>query len=268
MQGIVVDGKKIAADLAKRLRDQVIGEPKLVVFLVGEDPASASYIRMKQNYGESIGVAVELRQLPTSTTAPELEAKIQEANADVGVQGMIVQLPAPNIPDIQLVLNTIASHKDPDVLSETSREAGLVVPPVAGAVAHILQEQGISLAGRKVVLIGRGKLVGAPVASWLHAQGIHPTILDENTSDVSSYTKEADIVISGAGEPGLLKPEILKKGAILIDAGTSEQSGKLAGDADPACAEVVSLFTPVPGGVGPVAVAMLFANLLTLSSSK
>jgi methylenetetrahydrofolate dehydrogenase (NADP+)/methenyltetrahydrofolate cyclohydrolase len=140
----------------------------------------------------------------------------------------------------------------------------MALPPVAGAIVEIFVRNGVSASGKKAVVVGAGKLVGTPAAQLLRDLGAHVTVVTHTRGSLEEL-KDADIVVLGAGEPGLVKPEMLKQGVVLIDAGTSESSGKLAGDADPACAHVASVFTPVPGGVGPIAVAMIFKNLLTLA---
>ncbi len=142
-----------------------------------------------------------------------------------------------------------------------------VLPPVAGAVAEVLMRQGVDVAGKKVVVVGAGRLVGKPVAEMLKEMGGEVAVIT-TTSGSLEELKTADVVVLGAGNPGFIKPEMLKQGVVLIDAGTSEAGGKLMGDADPACAEVASIFTPVPGGIGPIAVAMIFKNLLALAPTR
>jgi methylenetetrahydrofolate dehydrogenase (NADP+)/methenyltetrahydrofolate cyclohydrolase len=135
---------------------------------------------------------------------------------------------------------------------------------VAEAISEILVRVNFSAAGKKAVVVGAGRLVGAPAIELLKDIGAHVSVITHTEGSLDEL-KDADIVVLGAGEPGLVKPEMLKEGVVLIDAGTSESAGKLAGDASPECAEVASVFTPVPGGIGPIAVAMIFKNLFTLA---
>jgi methylenetetrahydrofolate dehydrogenase (NADP+)/methenyltetrahydrofolate cyclohydrolase len=135
---------------------------------------------------------------------------------------------------------------------------------VAGAVAEVLERHHVDVTGKKTVVVGAGKLVGKPVASMLAEMGAEVSVVTSTEGSLEEL-KTADIVVLGAGSPGFVKPDMLKEGVVLIDAGTSESNGKLAGDADPSCAEVASVFTPVPGGIGPLAVAMIFKNLLALT---
>lgn len=211
---------------------------------------------------------------PSTENEEVLITKIQSLCDDNECDGIIVQLPLPKTFNVARVLRAIPTNLDVDVLgNNTSEDSNLTkkfIPPVAGAIAHILQETQIDIDHKKVVIIGRGRLVGAPVATWFAHQGVTPDIIDIDT-DISvsmKLYKEADIVVSGIGRPRYLKPEYFKEGVVLIDAGTSEQGGVLAGDCDPLCANVSSVFTPVPGGVGPLTVAFLFHNVITSAERR
>jgi methylenetetrahydrofolate dehydrogenase (NADP+)/methenyltetrahydrofolate cyclohydrolase len=138
---------------------------------------------------------------------------------------------------------------------------------VVSAVDEILKRNNVSLKKNKFVVAGKGKLVGRPVAVWLAGEGADVLAVDDQTGDINKQLKQADVIISGIGKPGFITPDMIKDGVVLIDAGTSEQAGKLAGDIDPACADKASLLTPVPGGVGPVVLSMLFNNLWRLFST-
>ncbi|HEV8666956.1 MAG TPA: bifunctional methylenetetrahydrofolate dehydrogenase/methenyltetrahydrofolate cyclohydrolase, partial [Candidatus Paceibacterota bacterium] len=156
------------------------------------------------------------------------------------------------------------THLDVDGITDTQK---LVRSPVAEAVSEVLVRSNVSVQNKTAVVVGAGKLVGAPVAELLRELGANVSVITQNEGSLLDL-KTADIVVLGAGEPGLVSPEMLKEGVVLIDAGTSEASGRLAGDASPACAEVASVFTPVPGGIGPISVAMIFKNLFTLAPIK
>jgi methylenetetrahydrofolate dehydrogenase (NADP+)/methenyltetrahydrofolate cyclohydrolase len=181
---------------------------------------------------------------------------------------VIVQLPLPEGVNQEELLNSIPVEKDADVLSRAARERfekgeeGALLPPVVGAIREILQSGNVAIAGKRAVVIGAGFLVGGPVAKWLRQQGADVEVLTIESSNEAlvAALAEADIIVSGTGSPGLIMPDMIKQGLALIDAGTSESNGKIVGDADPACADKCSLFTPVPGGVGPIAVACLFEN--------
>ena len=176
---------------------------------------------------------------------------------------IIVQLPLPDAVDVNAALSSIPPGKDVDALNPRHSIERFVEAPVALAVVEILERAKVDIAGKRAVVVGAGRLVGAPTASLLKKYGADVSMFTLEQGSIEDL-KGADIVVLGAGKPGFIKPEHLKKGVALIDAGASEQAGKIRGDADPACAEVASVFSPVPGGVGPVAVAMIFRNLKTL----
>ena len=256
---MIVDGKKIAEEIEKELTERVQreGSRTLAIVQVGDNPVSSRYTKRKQAIGERIGVSVVLKKFPEDVPQFELMSAIEEIANDV--DGIIVQLPLPDHLDEDLVLNTAPDKKDVDALSV----APYFIAPVAGVVREILERHNISIKDKCVTIIGYGKLVGKPVAKWCTEHGAKVSVADIDTKDLTSLTKGADIIVTGAGSPHLLKSDMITDGVVLIDAGTSESSGKLVGDIDPACAEKAALFTPVPGGVGPITVVMLFKNLLS-----
>ena len=279
---MIVSGREIAKELRKGHAKQVAGlprAPKLLVIQVGDDPASSSFVRIKKRYGEKAGFVVDIEKFAEDMTTEELVLRIKQANADDEIAGMLVQLPLPAHMDAAKVVNAIEQRKDPDLLSDKAEEVfekgdSLVLPPVAGAVKTILEHEKVELSGKKIVVVGAGKLVGAPVMQMFQNMGLEPSLVDIDTPDPDLITKEADIIVTGVGKAGLITPEKIKEGVILIDAGTSEDPGKqgdsdaksLSGDVDPACEAKAAWMTPVPGGVGPVAVATVFENLLKLVS--
>lgn len=171
-----------------------------------------------------------------------------------------MQMPLPAQIDSPAVLKALPPALDVDAITE---QQSPVRAPVAEAVSEVLVRSGVSAQGKVAVVLGAGKLVGAPVADLLRGLGAAVSVITRDAGSIDDL-KNADIVVLGAGDPGFVTPEMLKEGVVLIDAGTSEASGRLAGDADPKCAEVASVFTPVPGGIGPIAVAMIFKNLFVL----
>jgi len=231
--------------------------PKVVAYAFSATPATRSYLNIKKRSAEAAGCDFEVREaLPLA----------------FDTDAVIVQLPLPEGMNTKAILDSIPVEKDADVLSSAARAAfemkGFVnlslLPPVVGAVKEILEFGRVEIKGKKAVVIGAGFLVGAPVAAWFKQQGAEVTHVSFRSGGFSAL-RDADIIVSGAGSPHFIKPGMLKEGAVLIDAGTSESGGALAGDADPSCAEICSIFTPVPGGVGPLAVACLFENAVTLA---
>lgn len=252
---MIVDGRIIAERVYASLaasRPLTLG-----VLVAGANPVTSSFVRIKEKAAARLGVTLVREDLPAhATTDDALRAITVLAEKS---DGIIVQLPLPHGIDVDAVLAAIPPHKDVDGISPLPN----VRPPVAGAVAEILGYELIPTKERRVVVIGSGRLVGKPVAALLKEYGAEVFVIEKGDSLAALI--EADIIISGAGEPGLIRPEHVKDGVVIIDAGTSEIGGKVAGDADPACAEKASIFTPVPGGVGPIAVAMIFKNLYTLA---
>lgn len=242
--------------LAEKIYAELPRLPLRLGILVGETtPVIESFVSIKQKTAERLGVTLVRRSLGSD---PRQSVRELAAETD----GVIVQLPLPPSIPVDAVLAAIPADKDVDGISPEAR----VLPPVAGALAAILDHEHITVAGQPAVVVGSGRLVGRPVATLLRDRGAIVTVVTKGDSLVS--LKDARIVVLGAGEPGLVKPEHLTEGVVLIDAGTSEDGGKVAGDAHPSCAEVASLFTPVPGGVGPIAVAMIFKNLHTLAQKR
>lgn len=247
---MIVDGKKISEEIIVALEKERanFGPLSLAVISEGEDAATESFIKIKSRVAARLHVEVR-RFIP---------AQIQEA---LLCDGIIVQLPIPNADSL---LAAIPPEKDVDAITDGER---IVRPPVAEAVSEIFVREKVAVAGKNAVVVGAGKLVGAPVTELLKYLGARVQVITKNQGDLADL-KGADIIVLGAGEPGLVVPDMLSQGVILIDAGTSEASGRLAGDADPACANVASIFTPVPGGIGPIAVAMIFKNLFVLAKHQ
>lgn len=241
---MVIDGKKMGENILLQIGDTLRGK-KLGIVAAPGNPAIESFIKIKTKVAERLGVEVVRGRLEDIATMCD---------------GVLVQLPHP---EAEVLLPQIPGHKDVDALSTQPQ----VMAPVAAAVQYILSREGIGVANKKVVVVGEGRLVGKPVADMLRAEGSEVLVVSLEQGSLAEL-KDADIVVSGAGSPHLIKPEMLKQGVVLIDAGTSESAGKVVGDCDPACAEVASIFTPVPGGVGPVAVAMLFKNLFDLTKNS
>ncbi len=268
------NGVHIAQTIRASLSEAFASLPRpvaLTVLSLSNDSVTEQYTRIKEKMGKDLGVSVSLPQIPHGITTDDFIARIhEEANQS---DGIIVQLPLPSHIDAEKVRDAIPKEKDVDCLGTDAYRAfeegeSAILPPVVGAFEYILRTANISVAGKKVVVVGHGRLVGAPAAAWFKQSGADVIVCDEHTEDVKEHTQKADIVVLGAGVPGLLKPDMIKEGVVILDAGTSESGGIVVGDADPACADKASLMTPVPGGIGPITIAMLYKNLYTLVSDK
>lgn len=264
---MLFDGKTFAAKRREELLSErgALGDVSLGVVMGAHDPVTSSFVRVKERTAAALDVALKRYLIPDDATTDDVQRLVGDAARE---SGLIVQLPlAPNI-DVDAVLASISPEKDVDALSPEMVDRlavgdTTVVPPVAAAVREILTAENISVAEKRVVVVGKGRLVGAPCAALFNALGAQVTVLDKH--DDLTALQHADIVMLGAGSPHLVTPDMVKDNVVVLDAGTSEQAGVVVGDADPRVAEKASFFTPVPGGIGPVAVVEIFGNLFKLA---
>ncbi|KKT57211.1 MAG: Bifunctional protein FolD [Candidatus Giovannonibacteria bacterium GW2011_GWC2_44_9] len=272
----IIDGKKLAEEIKAELKTEVLGLNKkirLAVIKVGKNPVTEKFLEQKKKFGEAVGIDVRIYDLQETISTNQLREKLAEIVHIKENTGVIIQLPLPKQINTQYILDGIIPEKDPDMLS--SKSVGLfssgrskILPPVVGAIKYIFDKNNVDAKGKNVTVLGAGRLVGKPVAVWLMNQGAAVTIIDENTADPTVHTIDADIIISGVGEPNLITADMVKDNAVVIDCGTSEAGGKIVGDIDPRVADKASLFSPVPGGIGPLTVSMLFKNLAELAKIK
>ena len=273
---ILLDGKKLSEKILNELKAKITDTKKalrLAVVVVGEDTATQKFIEQKKKTAEFLGVGIHIYPFEESVTTNALRKRIGEIVHEAKNTGVIVQLPLPVHINAQYILNAIPPEKDVDVLS--ARALGnfyvgrsVVLPPVVGAVKVFFDEYNIEYRNKYAVVVGVGKLVGKPVAARLINEGVALSVVNEYTKDIGEFIRKADIIISGVGKPKLITSDMVKDGVIVIDAGVSEAEGKTVGDVDFDSVSVkASYITPVPGGVGPLTVAVLFKNLLNLAES-
>jgi methylenetetrahydrofolate dehydrogenase (NADP+)/methenyltetrahydrofolate cyclohydrolase len=277
----ILDGKaladKIQIELTQtiaKLKDQVGRSPGLAVLMVGDNPASAAYVRNKEKSCAKVGITSFGKHFPSQTSQTELEEVIAQLNQDPKVDGILVQLPLPPHLDAVSLLHKIAPDKDADGLHAVNLgrlvrgETGLRSCTPAG-VMRLLAEYKIPLQGKKAVVLGRSILVGKPMALMLLEANATVTIAHSKSQDLPHITKDADILIAATGIPGMISAEMVKPGAVVVDVGinrVSDSSGKsrLVGDVQfEAIANVAEYITPVPGGIGPMTVAMLLQNTVS-----
>lgn len=265
---MIVDGKKISSlikeDIKKQIKDNSL-EKSLAIFYVGENKIIDQFISVKNKFGTDVGIKVDVLKYSEDVTEDFLIEEIE--NKSPQYSGVVVQLPLPKSFNQMKILNSIPLDKDVDFLSDRKNEVFkkgdmAILPPVAGAVYEIFDFYDVDLKNKNIVVVGKGFLVGRPVIDLLKILGIQPTVVDIETENKSQIYKDADIIISGVGFPNLIKKEDIKDGCILIDAGTSSHKGVISGDISPDCLDKASLLSPVPGGVGPITVAVLFRNVL------
>lgn len=270
---MIVDGKLIALEVREKLKKVIQSFPHplvLDIVVVGENPVIESFVRIKKRIGSELGVAVLEHRFPDSITGEALKRAVSEIAQKSESSGLIIQLPLPDGMLVQPILDAVPQSKDVDMLSTESiaafaRGEVSILPPVAGAIEEILERTKVSARGKEALVLGHGRLVGVPASILLRHNGAHVTVIDKDIPDLKAHALESDIIISGVGKPGLITPLMVTSRTVLIDAGTSEAGGRIVGDADPLCGEVARVFTPVPGGVGPIAVVMIFKNLCILA---
>lgn len=261
---MIIDGKAIAGEIleeTKRIAIALPDVPSFAAIAVAPSPATESYLRIKRRLAEDAGIHMEVRTPDEGSTTEDLIALIERDTHDA----LIVQLPLPPHIDQEAVLSAIPAEKDADVLSTATRERGVLMHPIAGAINEIWLRTNVTPEGKDVVVIGNGWLVGQPVTAWLRKRGVSVTVVTKDSGDISDACRTADIIISGTGVSGLVTRSMVKEGVVVIDVGTSELGGSIAGDVAPDVADVASVFTPVPGGVGPIAVAYLMKNVVELA---
>ena len=262
---------EIFADLAQRvaaLKDKGI-TPGLATVLVGEDPGSQSYVKMKHRDCEKLGINSIRKDLPADITQEEREAGIDELNADDACTGYIVQLPLPKHLDENAILERIDPEKDADGLHPVNLGKLVLnedapLPCTPNGCLHLLRRFGVELDGAKTVVIGRGVTVGRPIGLMLtrRSENSTVTLCHTGTKDLAAETREADIVIAAAGQPHMLTADMIKEGAALLDVGVSRVDGKLTGDIHPDCWDKAGFVSPNPGGVGPLTRAFLVRNIV------
>ncbi|MBI2098159.1 MAG: bifunctional 5,10-methylenetetrahydrofolate dehydrogenase/5,10-methenyltetrahydrofolate cyclohydrolase [Candidatus Wildermuthbacteria bacterium] len=267
-------GDKIAEEMIEKLAKQKRkGKLKLMVFRVGENAISAQYIAEKGKAAERVGVQFELVSFPKGTSQKKVREAVQEAGKSSRVSGIVVQLPLPAKFNTQEILDAIPVEKDVDVLS--SRAFGLfalgklpILPPTAHAIMLLLEYYNIAWQGKHIVVVGAGRLVGLPAILSLVMNKATFTSVNEKTKSLAAFTRQADILISGVGKPKLIKPSMLKKEVVVVDAGTSLDRGTTTGDVDfNSVVEKVRAITPVPGGIGPLTIACLLSNLCSVEKT-
>lgn len=271
----ILNGKQIAKEYRQRLKNQVNDlkeygfTPKLSVILVGNDGASQSYVKSKKKAAEKIGMISEIIHLDESTSEEVVLSELNRLNNDDTVSGILVQVPLPKQVSEQKVLEAINPEKDVDGfhpinIGKLYIDEQTFVPCTPLGIMEILKHADINLEGKNAVVIGRSHIVGQPVSKLLLQANATVTILHSRTKNMNAHLKQADVIVSAVGQPGLVTKENVKKGAVIIDVGnTPDENGKLKGDvAYDEVKEIASAITPVPGGVGPLTITMVLNNTL------
>ena len=277
MPATMIDGRALALQVRAKVAADVaaFGAPVcLATILVGDDPASHVYVGSKHKASHEAGIESRDHRFPADTPESEILDLLGELNADEGVDGILVQLPLPEHMDEPTVLRAVDPAKDVDGFHPLN--AGLLylgepflTPATPSGVMVMLAEHGVELKGKEAVVIGRSEIVGKPMAMMLLAEHATVTICHSRTADLKEHARRADVLVAAVGREGLVSADMVKPGAVVIDVAMNRNAaGKLVGDVDPAVSEVAGLMTPVPGGVGPMTIAMLLRNTLTAAQRR
>lgn len=261
---MIVDGKKIATEIYHSVATQVADmdrAPILAAITCAPNFETQKYLELKKRKAALVGITLRVIELPETATTEEVVTCVRTVAADV--DGVVVQLPFPKHIDREIVLAAIPIDKDPDGFAYAENPAACL-PPVVGAIKEIAEHHHISWSEKQVLVLGAGRLVGSPAVRFLRTAGAEVTVSTEHDSTQAQQLLEADVIVSGIGEPHFITVEKIKHGAIVFDAGTSEDGGIMVGDVHPDVAHTATLFTPVPGGIGPITVALLLRNLVSL----
>ncbi|MCG1022782.1 bifunctional methylenetetrahydrofolate dehydrogenase/methenyltetrahydrofolate cyclohydrolase FolD [Sutcliffiella horikoshii] len=282
MSAVIVSGKVLATEKRSFIKEKVSElhtlkniQPSLAVILVGEDPASQSYVRAKQKACEEAGIRSILEEYPSSIAQQELLERITHFNQDASVHGILVQLPLPDHIDELAVIEHISPNKDVDGFHPVNVGRMMIdqksfLPCTPYGIVEMIKSLNVPISGKHVVVIGRSNIVGKPVGQLLLKEDATVTYCHSRTKDLAAITKQADILIAAVGRAKLIGPEYVKDGAIVIDVGVNRlETGKLCGDVDfDTVKEKASYITPVPGGVGPMTITMLLQNTLESAQNE
>jgi methylenetetrahydrofolate dehydrogenase (NADP+)/methenyltetrahydrofolate cyclohydrolase len=280
MTARIIDGKAIAArrraqtaERVRRLADSGV-TPGLAVVIVGEDPASEVYVRMKERACEEVGIHSEKHELPADASQDRLLALVRELNEREEIDGILVQLPLPEHMDEDAVIDAISPEKDVDGFHPISVGRLVIgkdafLPCTPHGVMALLEESGVDLTGKEAVVVGRSNIVGKPVALMLLSQHATVTVCHSRTRDLPGVCRRADVLVVAVGRPEMVKGDWVKEGAVVIDVGVNRTDDGLVGDVEfDAAARRASAITPVPGGVGPMTIAMLMDNTTEAASRR
>lgn len=272
----IIDGRALSKEILTQVKEEVKNlsfQPIFCDVLVGDSPVSLQYVNMKRKKAEELGIHFHEAFFPASISTEELVNEIKKINQIPNMCGVIVQLPLPETLDQEKVLDAVDSHLDVDCLSSITSDkfygGDLFLGfPTALACVALLDSLNLELKDKKIVIMGQGKLVGKPVTALLNFRGLNVEVVRSKTENKDEILKDADIIISGMGHGKYIKGDMIKEGAVLIDAGSSESDSGIVGDVDTESIEGVAGFiSPVPGGVGPMTVAMLLQNVLKVAKS-
>lgn len=271
----ILDGKKIAEELILELKEKrksIKGDIKLGIVLIGDNPASASYVEQKQKAGTTLGIKVQIFKYVKDISTKKLRSEVGLICRKPNMRGVIVQLPLPKSINTRSVVNAILPSVDVDMLSEKSvgtiyANKNNMLPPTIASILTLFEKYNIDLAGKTVAVVGYGLLVGKPASTILANRGVTILNIQKSTKEREKLLQMADIIITGVGKPNTIMPNMVKEGAVIIDAGFFREEGRVVGDVNSEVYEKCSFYSPVPDGVGVLTVVKLFENLLSIKKA-
>ncbi len=274
---MIIDGKQIAEEVLEGLK-KAIQERKLslkmAAVLVSNDLALKKFVELKEKAAKSIGVGFKGYFFDENISEENLINEVEKISAEPEIEGVFIELPLPKHVNTQNILDVIPSEKDLDALSQPLQDKFFsgdfsILPPAVEAVRMVFKKYNIDPKGKKIAVFGHGFLVGKPVAYWLEKQGVEVSVIRSKTENPAEISKEADVIISGVGKPGLITGDMVKEGAVVIDFGYGKKDNKMVGDVDfDSVLPKASLITPVPGGMGPILIAAVLKNLIVLNEKR
>lgn len=259
----IVDGKQIATEIFEEVAKIVDTRglsPRMAIITCAPNFETRKYLELKKRKAEEVGIALTIIEMPEDAKTEDIICSVVSIKGQVN--GIVVQLPLPPTVDREAVLDSIPPELDPDCF--TGGETMGLLPPVVGAIDEISKRQNLSWKDKNVVVFGHGRLVGMPAALYAKKRGAKVIVLTKDSSEVTTSLEKADIIIAGAGQPHMITSDMVSEGVAIFDASTSEDGGELRGDVHPLVADKSVLFTPVPGGIGPITIAVLLRNLVNL----
>ena len=282
MSAIIIDGKAVAADLREAVARECaalvaegLAPPGLAVVLCGDDPASGLYVRNKGRTAEKAGIRFQLHTPPADSSTDDLLELVVRLNGDEDVDGILVQLPLPGQIDSRAVIEAVSPSKDADGFHPfnfgrlAEGHPGIVTPCTPEGCMELMRRYDVPISGRHAVVVGRSTIVGRPIAAMLTNADATVTLCHSKTTDLAAVCREADILVAAIGRPRMITADFIKPGACVIDVGITPVDGLVLGDVDRGSVEpVAGWLTPVPGGVGPMTIAMLLRNTLTLAAAR
>lgn len=262
---MIIDGRAIAKDILDSVKAQIdeasfSAAPTMTAVTCSPNFETQKYLEMKKRKAAEVGISLNIIDLSEHSTTEEVISCVKKISTES--DGVVVQLPLPGHINKEAVLKSVSPEKDPDGFCYSEKHQS-ILPPVVGAIDEISKVNQVEWKNKKVVILGQGSLVGLPAARYARKRGARVRVYEKGTLDISSL-KTAEIIVSGIGQPNFITKDMVHEGVIIFDAGTSEEDGVLAGDVHPEVSEVASLITPVPGGIGPITIAYLLRNLLSL----